>query len=97
MRANRVVGASAILFTWAFLLPSPLASQMPAPLGRLHITSTPPGASITINGVLRTNNTTPVTLAVVPGTYAVIIGSCKEQTITVTVASGETKEVTCKP
>jgi hypothetical protein len=97
VRANRLPGASAILLTWTFLLSSPLASQMPAPLGRLHITSTAPGASITVNGILRKNNTTPVTLAVVPGTYAVIIGTCKEQTITVTVASGETKEVTCKP
>jgi hypothetical protein len=92
MGANAIASASRILLCCAFLFPQLLASQSPAPLGKLFITSKPPGASISINGTPR-NEKTPVTLAVVPGAYKVVIGTCAEQPVT--VASGETKQVTC--
>jgi hypothetical protein len=84
--------ASMFLLFGAALLPRASAFQMPAPLGKLHITSTPIGAAITIND-LRRKEVTPVTLAVVPGTYRVSIGTCPVQAVV--VASGETKEVVC--
>lgn len=95
MRTNLVPRASRILLCCAFLLPRASAFQMPAPLGRLHITSTPVGATISINNAKR-KEITPVLLAVVPSTYTIVIGTCPTQPITVTVASGETKEVACK-
>jgi hypothetical protein len=95
MRTNMAARASRTLICCAFLLPHALAFQMPAALGRLHITSTPVGATISINNVKR-KEVTPVLLAVVPNTYTIVIGTCPNQPITVTVASGETKEVACK-
>lgn len=92
MRIDIMSRSGRILLLCALLLPKPSASQMPAPLGKLHITSTTAGASITINNVRR-REVTPVTLAVVPGTYSVAIGACPAQSVT--VASGETKEVAC--
>jgi hypothetical protein len=82
-----------ILVFCALLLAKPSASQMPAPLGRLHITSTTAGASISVNNVRR-KEVTPVTLAVVPGTYSVAIDACPPQSVS--VGSGETKEVACE-
>jgi hypothetical protein len=94
MRTNLTIGASSILASCAFLFSNPSPMQMPAPLGRLHITSNPAGAIISINNVKR-KEVTPVLLAVVPSAYTVTIGTCPNQPITVTVASGETKEVAC--
>jgi hypothetical protein len=96
MTVNTMAGASGIFLCCALLFPQPSTSQSPAPLGKLHITSKPPDshASITINGATRQEQT-PVTLAVVPNTYTVVIGNCTVQPLPVTVASGETKEVTC--
>jgi hypothetical protein len=95
VRTKLAAHASRVLLCYAFLLPQSSAFQMPAPLGRLHITSTPVGATISINNVKR-KEVTPVLLAVVPNTYTIVIGTCPNQPITVTVASGETKEVACK-
>jgi|ERR1700722_8166595 PEGA domain len=83
-----------LLVCWAFLNPPPSAPQMPGrlPVGRLHLTSTPAGASIRINNTPR-NEVTPVTLAVLPGTYTVVIGTCTAQKVI--VASGNTYEVSC--
>jgi PEGA domain len=92
MRVDARANASRILLCCVFLFPQLSASQSPAPLGKLFITSKSPGASMSINGTPR-NEKTPITLAVVPGTYKVVIGTCAEQPVT--VASGETKEVTC--
>jgi hypothetical protein len=92
MKTSMLERTGRILLFCASLLPIPSASQMPAPLGKLHITSTTAGASITINNVRR-KEVTPVTLAVVPGTYNIAIGSCPPQPVT--VGSGETKEVAC--
>lgn len=92
MRTSMITNVSRVFLCWAFLNPRPSAPQMPAPLGRLHLTSAQAGESITINNIKR-NEVTPVTLAVVPGSYNVAIGTCPEQSVT--VASGETKEVSC--
>jgi hypothetical protein len=92
MGANTMASAARILFSWALLFPQFLASQMPQPLGKLHMTSTTPGASITINGVRRKEQT-PVTLAASPGDYKVLIGSCQEQTAH--VSAGQITNVDC--
>jgi hypothetical protein len=94
MRTKMMVRASSVLVCCAFLFPGLSAVQMPAPLGRLQINSTPAGATIRINNQPR-KEVTPVLLAVVPGTYTVTIGTCPNQPISVTVGSGETKVVTC--
>jgi len=91
MRNNPATSAR-IVFCLSLLMPQFLASQIPQALGRLHITSTPPGASITINGSLRKEKT-PVTLAVVKGDYRVSVGTCAEQTVR--VSAGETTNVDC--
>jgi hypothetical protein len=49
-----------------------LSSQITPALGRLHITSVPQGANITINGNRRPE-LTDVTLVVSPGEYAVSV------------------------
>ncbi len=60
-----------LLLSWR-LPPPVVSSQIAPPLGRLHITSVPPGANITINGNLRPELTN-VTLVVSPGEYAVSV------------------------
>ena len=92
MAANPLFSAAKILLYWAILFPQSFASQVPQAVGKLQITSTTAGAAITINGVLRRERT-PVTLAVSPGDYKVLIGSCPEQAVH--VSAGETKTVTC--
>jgi hypothetical protein len=94
MKNNTLTNVSKLLICWALLSPRPSVPQMPArlPVGRLHITSKTTGASITINGTPR-NEVTPVTLAVLPNTYNIVIGTCPAQSVT--VASGQTIEVTC--
>jgi hypothetical protein len=91
MRTNPAVSAR-IVFCLSLLMPQFLASQIPQALGRLQITSTPSGASITINGSLR-NEKTPVTVAVTPAVYKVKVGTCAEQTVR--VSAGETRNVDC--
>ena len=76
------------------------STQMPAPppVGRLYITSTPPGASITINGKPRPEQTN-VTLVVSPGNYKVLISGgpgnldCPAQDVS--VRTGQTVTVAC--
>jgi hypothetical protein len=77
-------------FCLAFLTVPTSTLQMPARPGQLHITSTPKGAKITINGAGR-SEVTDTTLIVSPGTYKVQVGNCAEKPIS--VASGEMKEV----
>jgi hypothetical protein len=74
-------------------LPIGLKSQMPPPLGKLQLTSASAREEIKINGVTRPERT-PVTLAVVPGTYKISIGACPEKQVS--VGSGETKPVHCE-
>jgi hypothetical protein len=94
MGANKMVLALGFFFCWAFPLPKLSSSQKPPALAKLYIYSNPPGASIEINGAPR-NDKTPVTLVVIPSTYSVKVGPCVAQSVT--VASGETKEIDCPP
>lgn len=95
MRTHSVSVLLRSLFFFALLLPSAISSQMPPSLGRLHITSVPTGAHITINQTPR-NEVTNVTLVVSPGVYTVSITgknlSCSQQC---QVSSGQTYEVSC--
>ncbi len=70
---------------------APAAS--PAAVGRLEITSDPPGARVTVDGIAR--GVTPVTLSnVVPGNHAVsIFGEDSTVTRAVTVSAGSTASV----
>ena len=65
----------------------------PAAVGRLEITSDPPGARVTVDGIAR--GVTPVTLSnVVPGNHAVsIFGEDATVTRSVTVSVGSTASV----
>jgi hypothetical protein len=92
MGANPIFNPARILLCWTILFPLFLAGQVPQPVGKLQISSATAGATITINGVLR-KEVTPVTLAVSPGDYKVLIGSCAEQTVRVT--AGESRNVSC--
>ena len=95
MRARLTIRTSGILACCIFLFPISLLPQMPAPLGRLHITAgkdQKATETITINNATW-NKPTPVLLAVVPNTYTIVIGSCPAQKVS--VASGQTQEVTC--
>ncbi len=97
------MGASKIFLTrnvfklWLLLVPAALSSQTPQRPGVLALTSTPPGASITINGTL-TKARTNTRLVVAPGAYTVLIAGgsanlhCEKQ---VQVAIGQTVPVTC--
>jgi hypothetical protein len=83
------------------LLAGAASSQMhQPPLGRLEITSTPPGASITINNQSRPERTN-VSLVVSPGNYTVSItggpGNLNCQPQAVSVQGGKTVRVTCPP
>jgi hypothetical protein len=76
----------------AFLTAPTSSLQMPARPGKLNLTSTPKGAKIIINHAER-SEVTDVSLIVSPGTYTVQVGNCAEKPIS--VASGETKDVSC--
>jgi len=52
------------------LFPESLPSQMPSPPGRLSVTSTPPGATITIDGK-QMSRPAPSTFVVSPGSHNV--------------------------
>jgi hypothetical protein len=58
---------------WVLLFPALLSSQRPQ-TGRLSVTSTPPGAEITIDNQ-RTNQSTPFTFVVSPGEHRVAVTS----------------------
>jgi hypothetical protein len=95
MRVRTLILCIGFLFCLAIQLPKLSSSQRPPALGKIFINSSNPSPqTIKINNVLR-NEKTPVTLAVLPNTYSVEIGTCHPQQVT--VASGETKEVDCPP
>jgi PEGA domain len=86
-----------LLLLWCLLLlPTTLSSQMPHEPGVLAVMSSPPGATITINGKLMKPQT-DAKFVVSPGMYRVVIdraGSlhCDKS---VKVASGMTTTVSC--
>jgi PEGA domain len=93
MKTHMMSRALEIVVVWTLLSTSTVSSQMPArAVGKLVITSTTPGATIVINGKVRTE-VTPVTLLVSPGMYKVKIGNCDEQTVQ--VSSGDPISVNC--
>jgi hypothetical protein len=87
-----------VILCLAVLVPASLSSQVLAPPGRLQITSTPVGATITINGQSLSNKT-PVTIVVSAGAYEVTVRSADGQTNcdqkNVSVTSNETVAVDC--
>lgn len=98
MKAQRVLPKLGIVFGCVFLLPALLSSQRPQSPGRLRITSTPPGAKITIDDQ-QMNQSTDFTFAVSPGDhYVAVIGAdlskCKKP-IKATVSSGSITSVNC--
>jgi len=100
VRTYTVSSLALEIFLFAFwLFPLAVSSQMTPPaLGRLHITSTPQGANITINDNPRPELTN-VTLVVAPGQYRVAVSggpgglNCPGREFT--VSAGRTVEVTC--
>jgi hypothetical protein len=88
-----------ILLLSLWLLAPVFSSQITPALGRLHITSVPQGANITINGNRRPELTN-VTLVVSPGEYAVSVTggpgnlNCPAKQKS-QVSPGQTVEVTC--
>lgn len=94
MTRETMFKAGRFILCGALLVANPTSSQMPTPLGRLRMTSTPAKMSIQINGKARPE-ITPVTLAVMQGSYKVTIGSCPQQIVT--VDPGQTMVVDCTP
>src|ERR1700690_3456625 len=101
MRSCTMSSLALEIFLFSFwLLPPAGSSQITSPvLGRLHITSKPPEANITINGNPRPEKT-DVTLVVSPGNYKVAItggpgGLNSPGEIPFNVSSGQTVEVRC--
>jgi len=87
-----------IALCWAALYPPALTSQTPARPGKLVITSTPPEATITVNG-RALEQLTPSTFLVPQGKYKVAVSdgpgnlNCAEKEVLVT--SGQSTELHC--
>ena len=86
-------------FFCIFLLPAPLSSQRPQPPGKLSVTSTPPGAQITIDKQPM-SQLTDATFVVSPGGHDVVVKG-KGDTLTkcanssVQVESGRVTSIHC--
>jgi len=78
---------------WILAIAPAVLPQSPSQPGKLHLTSTPPGAKIVVNEQARPE-VTPVTLVVSPGKYTVQVADCQPQK-DVSVSSGNTTEVHC--
>jgi hypothetical protein len=78
------------------LWPALVSSQRPPTPGRLSISSTPPGAPITIDGQA-TSRQTPSTFVVSPGAHNVSLKSLANcaSPFRVSVPSGSTKTIDC--
>jgi PEGA domain len=85
--------APEFVLCWILAFAPAVSPQSPAQPGKLHITSTPTGAKIMVNGDTRPE-VTPITLVVSPGKYTVQVGDCQPQN-DVSVSSGNTTEVHC--
>jgi len=96
--AIQKVPAIGVTLCCALLLPALLSSQRPQLPGRLRITSTPPGAKITIDDQ-HMSQSTDFTFAVSPGDHYVAVISpdlskCAKP-IKATVSSGSVTSVNC--
>lgn len=95
MKTQRIQ-APEILLCCLLLFPTPLPSQRPQAPGKLSVTSTQPGARITIDGQA-TNQVTPFTFVVSPDDHAVQltgVPKCNGPR-TVHVYSGSTTSINC--
>ena len=98
MRQRTTPGVPEFIVCAALLCPAAAGSQTPPQPGRLHITSTPAGAAITVDGKLMSQHT-PTPLVVAPGTYAVSVAgqagksTCREAAFP--VAAGATADLDC--
>ena len=92
------LGTFKLILGVALLFPGALSSQTPAQPGRLRVTSTPDGATVTINGASMTRKT-PADFIVAPGAYTVeTMGQAGKSTcakMTFTVLPGATLVVEC--
>ena len=92
---SRALGA---ILGGALLLPHPVMAQTPAQPARLHVTSTPDAAIVTINGSAMARKT-PADFIVAPGAYTIeTVGQPGKSTcgkLPLTVASGVTLSVDC--
>ncbi len=77
-------------------LPLAASAQMPPQSGKLVILSEPTGAKVTINNSPMQNSTN-ATFVVAPGTYSVSVaaGALVCQSISLTIAGGQTITKTC--
>jgi hypothetical protein len=71
---QRIFPALAMTLCCVLLSPMPLLSQRPALAGKLTVTSTPPGARITIDNQIM-GQATPFTFVVSPGDHNVAVRS----------------------
>src|SRR5215469_11214653 len=98
MTAQRLFSAPEIMVCCLLLFPALLSSQRPPAPGRLTVTSTPPGAKITIDKQSM-GKETDFTFVVSPGDHQVSVkadglGKCANPT-TVSVPSGSKVSINC--
>jgi len=83
-----------------FLFPGMLRAQMPNRPGRLTVESTPPGATVTIDGQVM-QRVTPFTFVISPGEHRVTVQGKDEAgkemscTTSLNVESGSAKSLRC--
>lgn len=98
MRVNTMSSAVHFVVCWALLFPPVSSLQAPAQAGRLRISSTPPGANITIDGQSMSQRTDS-TFVVSPGKHKVSLtggpGNLSCQDKDVDVPSGQQVEIHC--
>ena len=94
---QRIFPALAMTLCCVLLSPMPLLSQRPALAGKLTVTSTPPGARITIDNQVM-GQSTPLTFVVSPGShYVAVTGAVLTNcgTKQVTLLAGSAKSLNC--
>ena len=98
MKTLRMFRALGMAFCCVFVLPALLSPQRPQLPGRLRITSTPPGAKITIDDQ-HMNQSIDFTFAVSPGDHYVAVISADlskcAKPIKATVSSASVTPVNC--
>ena len=96
---QRIFPALEMTFYCVLLFPMPLLSQRPALAGKLTVTSTPPGARITIDNQIM-GQATPFTFVVSPGDHRVAVKSADLTncgTKRVSLVAGSAVSLNCGP